>query len=165
MYDDLPTVFAWASTAQNLVFGPSRGRTMSYEEFASRLWTDSFVQLLAHEKPTGQALACLSAYRPDFRNGHCRYAVIAAPAVPTGRLAEGIQLHLAYLRRAFGLRRVYSEQLDGGLDLGAESGGLFLIEGRLREHEYVANALRDLLVFTAILNGTSPDVPNNEEAQ
>jgi acyl carrier protein len=123
-----------------------RGATPSPEAFHQALWDRVLAQFVIVD---GQrVIGLVSAFQPDFRNGHAHIAVIARPDAPPGAGMEGTSLLVEHLFSEFALRKVYAEVMAPNGDAFASgTGRVFVIEGRLTEHEYHDGAYHDMLVM------------------
>lgn len=123
-----------------------RGATPSPEQFRQALWDRVLAQFVV--VGDGRVLGLVSAFQADFRNGHVHIAVVARPEAPPGTGLEGTALLVEHLFSEFDLRKVYAEVMAPNGDAFASgTGRLFVIEGRLTEHEYLDGEYHDMLVM------------------
>jgi acyl carrier protein len=123
-----------------------RGATPSPEAFHQALWDRVLAQFVIVDE--ARVLGLVSAFQPDFRNGHAHIAVIARPDAPPGAGMEGTSLLIEHLFSEFPIRKVYAEVMAPNGDAFASgTGRVFAIEGRLTEHEYLDGAYHDMLVM------------------
>jgi RimJ/RimL family protein N-acetyltransferase len=124
-----------------------RGATPSPEAFHQTLWDRVLAQFVIVDEQR-RVLGLVSAFQPDFRNGHAHIAVIAHPDAPPGAGMEGTGLLIEHLFSEFALRKVYAEVMaPNGEAFASGAGRVFVIEGRLTEHEYLDGAYHDMLVM------------------
>jgi RimJ/RimL family protein N-acetyltransferase/acyl carrier protein len=123
-----------------------RGATPSPDGFHRALWDRALAQfVVVHD---GRVVGVVSAYEPDLRNRHVHVAVVAAEDAPAGVGVEGLALLVDHLFREFDLRKVYAEVLAPNLAaFGSGVGRLFVVEGRLTEHEYLDGRYHDMVVL------------------
>jgi RimJ/RimL family protein N-acetyltransferase len=95
-------------------------------------------------------IGLVAAYGADQRNGHCYASTIVDRSFQrTGLGLEALYLLLDHLFISFPLRKVYFETIELHLGSWRSAATSFLeLEGRFREHEYIAGAYRDRLVFS-----------------
>ncbi|HEX7135764.1 MAG TPA: hypothetical protein VF228_24510 [Iamia sp.] len=123
-----------------------RGATPSPEAFRQTLWDRVLAQFVVIGE--GKVLGLVSAFQPDFRNRHAHIAVVARPDAPPGAGMEGTALLLEHLFSEFDLRKVYAEIMaPNGEAFASGAGRVFVIEGRLTEHEFLDGAFHDMLVM------------------
>lgn len=131
-------------------FWRHRGRSVSPEQFAAVLWQSVLVQYLVTEAGYGERpLGLVAAYEADLRNGTAHLAMLLEPGVHgQGWPFEAGVLFLHHLFAMWPLRKLYAHVLTPIAEtLDAALGRLFVEEGRLRAHEYVAGAWRDLHIL------------------
>jgi len=114
------------------------------------IWSDALVNHIAERKTDGVRVAFLSAIRADFRNGHCYFAVLAAPDFTRTVFAgEAIFLFFVQLMENFPLRKIYFETAEFNAAQFAPALARFAVEeGRLREYEYYNGQYWDYLIFS-----------------
>jgi hypothetical protein len=90
----------------------------------------------------------VSAFQADLRNRHCHIAVVARPDAPPGAGMEGTALLIEHLFAEFDLRKVYAEVMAPNGDAFASgTERLFVVEGRLTDHEFLDGEYHDMLVM------------------
>ena len=123
-----------------------RGATPSPEAFRHALWDRVLAQFVVMGE--GRVLGLVSAFQADLRNRHAHIAVVARPDAPPGTGMEGTALLLEHLFAEFDLRKVYAEvMVPNGEAFGSGAGRIFVVEGRLTDHEYLDGGYHDRLVM------------------
>lgn len=109
-----------------------------------------FVRLLAIDLESQKMAALLVAYDPDIANGHCSFAILAAPSYHQSSVpGEGLALFLNYLFSTWPLRKVYAEVAEYNFSqFETIADSLFTIEGRLEEHLYMEGRYWDKLILS-----------------
>lgn len=122
--------------------------TPSPDAFHRLLWDGVLAQFVVATE-SGEAVGLVSCFAADLRNRHAHLAVLADPAWRgTGMLVAGAWQFIGYLFTHFDLRKLYAEVLSSNFRcLATGAGRLFVIEGRLSAHEFVAGAYEDLYVL------------------
>lgn len=134
------------TTGDHLTRYRLRGVTPSPEGFHQALWDRVVAQFVVVGE--GGVLGLVSAFEPDFRNRHVHIAVVGRPDAPLGSALEGTCLLVEHLFAEFDMRKVYAEVLAPHLEAFASGGGrLFVVEGRLTEHEYADGRYQDMVVL------------------
>lgn len=128
----------WRNGGRVVPHGPASGST------------GVFVRLLAIDLESQKIAAMLVAYDPDIANGHCSFAILAAPKYHQSSVpGEGLSLFLNYLFSTWPLRKVYAEVAEYNFtQFETIVGSLFTIEGRLNEHLYMEGRYWDKLILS-----------------
>ena len=123
-----------------------RGATPSPESFRQALWDRVLAQFVV--VGDGKVLGLVSAFQADFRNRTAHIAVVARADAPPGAGMEGTALLIEHLFSEFDLRKVYAEVMaPNGEAFASGTGTLFVVEGRLTDHEYLDGDYHDMLVM------------------
>lgn len=123
-----------------------RGATPSPEAFRQALWDRVLAQFVV--VGDGKVLGLVSAFQADLRNRHAHIAVVARADAPPGVGMEGTALLIEHLFTEFDLRKVYAEvMVPNGAAFGSGAGRVFVVEGRLTDHEYLDGEYHDMLVM------------------
>lgn len=123
-----------------------RGATPSPEAFHQSLWDRVLAQFVV--VGDGRVLGLVSAFQVDFRNRHAHIAVVARADAPPGAGMEGTGLLVEHLFSEFDLRKVYAEVMEpNGSGFASGTGGIFEVEGRLTDHEYLDGEYHDMLIM------------------
>ncbi len=134
------------TTGSHLTRYRLRGATPSPESFRQALWERVLAQFVV--VCDGKIIGLVSAFQPDFRNGHAHIAVVARPDAPPGTGMEGVSLLIEHLFAEFDLRKVYAEVMAPNAGaFGSGVGRVFVVEGRLTGHEYLEGEYHDMLVM------------------
>ena len=110
------------------------------EQYVAGLWSGVLVQFVVDRLDAERAapIGLVVAYGADLRNGHCALAVVVHQEFwGLGWHLEAVEMLIDYLFVNFPFRKLYAEVLEPNLArFGVLAGGLFTVEGRLREHEF-----------------------------
>ncbi len=120
------------------------GRRFSFEAFSHQFdWVGD--GHLVSESRSGEPLGYHQCYSLDTVNGHAAIAVVYGACPPVQR-GLGIDLFLHYVFRVHPVRKLYAEVIDFNMDaIGSAVHGLFVEEGRLRDHVFCRGAYRDVV--------------------
>jgi len=141
-----PEALSLYTTGSHLTRYRLRGATPSPESFRQALWDRVLAQFVVVGE--GKVLGLVSAFQVDFRNRHVHIAVVARPGAPPGTGMEGIALLIDHLFSEFDLHKVYAEVMaPNGEAFASGAGRLFVVEGRLTDHEYLDGEYHDMLVM------------------
>ena len=125
-----------------------RGGTPGPGAWEQGLWAQVLAQFMMVRRDDGQPIGIVSAYRPDFQNGH---AYIAAarfrPQEPSPLVILGVALFLDYVFDCWDFRKLYMELPEFNMTpLASAVGRLLTVEGRMRKHEYFRGRYWDKLI-------------------
>lgn len=127
-----------------------RGRTPSPDEIVRDLWNGVLAQFVVVSADTGRPVGLVVAYNADLHSGTVYLAAIGGSDAKNGGIVlHGFGLFLGYLFGTFRLRKAYIEVAEYTLpQFGNQLGRFFHLEGRLREHEYLAGRYWDHLQWS-----------------
>lgn len=146
---DYPVLMREELAGPESVLFRHRGVTPSPEQFVSKLWDGVQSQYLICEPFRGIPAGLVLSYHPDYRN---QTAHLASIVFASHRRAtwphEGTALFIDHLFDTFPVRKLYAEVLDANYaQFASIPAGLFVEEGRLRNHEWVAGEWADLAIL------------------
>lgn len=149
--DDLPSLYAAAINPQHGYRWRFKGATPSMQHFVDTLHQGALAQFCAVDAITGDLIGLTTAYNSRQDNGTCYVAFQRATPTSSphaGEMFEAIFLLVEYLFRTWPLRRLYGEVPGFNYDQFASGeGSAFVVEGRLREHEFHAGQWWDLVLI------------------
>ena len=133
------------TTGNDSLIYRQRGMASSPEEWAVSFWRGVLTQWVILDKGSGSPAGVATSYGADFRSGHAYIAgIIFPPCKRQGWPLEGFQLLIDDLFDTFGFRKLYAEMYEHNLkQFASVLQGLAHEEGRLRNHERIADELVD----------------------
>jgi RimJ/RimL family protein N-acetyltransferase len=126
-----------------------RGSTPSPEEWAQSAWNGVLAQFLVISRKRNDAIGVVSVYEPSFQDGYARIAAARFDSTQRSPLMMlGFGLFIDYVFKCWNFRKLYAEVPEYNYPQFASGHErFFVIEGRLREHFYLAGELWDRLVL------------------
>lgn len=126
-----------------------RGSTPSPEQWLRTLWSDVLAQHLVVERRENGLVGLALAYRPNFQDGHAYLgAVRFGPRTHSPLMLLGVGIFIHYVFTCWPFRKLYFETTEYNYSQFASGAGdLFEVEGRLREHRFVAGRYWDELIL------------------
>jgi RimJ/RimL family protein N-acetyltransferase len=115
------------------------GRTLSPEEFVSRLWGEVMLQSVVTRRADGQVAGLVTVYRADERNGTAFISALSATSfVGSGLTVEAVGAVVHHLFTSGRFRKFYLDVFSSNLPqfAGALSQVIFEV-GRLRDDKRI----------------------------
>lgn len=148
-----PGHYDWLyATATSPAQGPRwrlRGAVPRPEQFVDWVWQGVLAQYVVTRVDDDRPLALLQCCDADLRNQHASLTVLVDGAHQRlGWPLEGALLFVDHLFRTWPFRKLYLEGMEANLAaVVSGGGGLFVEEGRLRGHEWFAEAWTDWVTY------------------
>ena len=98
----------------------------------------------------GTLVGLVSAFRPDFQDGHVRLAAMAFdPTTRSPLMPLGVGLFIEYVFRCWNFRKIYMDVAEYNFpQMSSGLARIFTLEGRLRDHYYLDGRYWDNLVLS-----------------
>ncbi|AKL73734.1 acetyltransferase, ribosomal protein N-acetylase [Actinobacteria bacterium IMCC26256] len=147
--DDVPFICELELHPANLHRWRHRGRIPNPETQVRTLWDGVLAQFLVVDLETNKGVGLVSAYNPDFGNGHCFVAFMSNPNyLGTGLCVEGAAILIDYLFESWPLRQVMAETF--GFNIGqfeSAAQNIFEEQGRLKEYAFFRGKYWDKVIL------------------
>jgi hypothetical protein len=132
-----------------------RGSTPGPQEWAQGSSAGLLAQFMVVARKSGSLLGVVTAYRPDFQDGHVRLAAMTFdPTTRSPLMALGVGLFIEYVFRCWNFRKIYVDVAEYNFhQMSSGLASFFTLEGRLRDHYYLDGQYWDHFVL-AILRET-----------
>lgn len=155
--DDLLTFFAWrADGSQPHLLSQSR-RIPTYEEFIGEMERHQrqSIMLVVLDKEVNEPIGFVQAYNLNLEAGWCFATVYMTQDYrQSNRSTEAYICLLDFVFRRFGLRKVYVDVYEFGLDsMKLLMTGGFVEEGRFREHSWFDGRYWDVVRLAVYRDG------------
>lgn len=148
-HDDIPFLYALATSAET---GPTwrfRGACLPIDMFATQLWSGVSSQFVVVERRSSMPVGHVVAYSYEPHDGHCFIGCAFVPAAwQTTVTISGILLFIIYLFETLPLRKIYVEIPKYNYShISAGEGKYCNVEGRLRRHRFHKGEYADQLII------------------
>jgi RimJ/RimL family protein N-acetyltransferase/acyl carrier protein len=155
-HEDYDVLYSLLAVPEVALAMRSRGATPSPDDFAKNLWSNVFVQFGVCEIERPRLVGIVGIYNANHRNGTGYLSALSVvPALLTGVVLRGLAILIAYAFENWPFRKLYFESMESSFRHFGSVTGLFEVEGRLRDFEFVDGAFQDVLICSISRNRVS----------
>jgi len=125
-----------------------RGGSLSPDAMIGNLWQNVLYQCLVVDTSENRRMGLISAFGPDFSNGHASLAVVLSS--DSKRIATPLIACAAFIDRVFqtwAFRKLYAQVPGWNIDQIHRMGRFAAAEGVLSEHDYLDGKYWDSHIF------------------